>query len=233
MPHQSVAAVRARIAESARISERHLDDIRLLAVSKGRSIDQILRLHDGGILDFAENRSTDLNEKARHPALKTVRWHFIGELQLEQCPVIAASAHAVHSLYRADSADALSKTFLDVIRGLDVFLQVNLVSDARKSGVDCSRWEEDHTQVSELLALAKHVGRLPGLTCVGLMTIAPPGLPERDLRAVFARARSLLGATRTLEPTVGASLSMGMSSDFELAIEEGATHIRLGSILFD
>ncbi len=233
MPKQTVEAVRARMAQSARSAGRRAEDIQLLAVSKGRSVDQMRRLHDAGIFDFAENRSSDLDEKARHPALRGVRWHFIGDLQSGECPVIAASAHVVHSLYRYENADALSSALEGATKRLDVFLHVNLASEANTGGITCSRWEQDQTQVSELLALARHVATLPGLTIVGLMTIAQTGLREHDTRAIFARARNLLGTTRALEHRVGANLSMGMSSDFEIAIQEGATHIRLGSILFD
>ena len=233
MPHQSVETVRTRIAESARASGRRTDDIHLLAVSKGRSIDDMLRLREAGILDFAENRSSDLHEKARHAALQTVRWHFIGELQPMECAVIAASADVVHSVYREDIADLLSSGLKATNRRLEVFLQVNLARESAKGGVECSHWEEDQTQGAALLALTRHVVTLPGLAVAGLMTIAPAGLPQNDLRTLFARTRALLATARAQESRLGASLSMGMSSDFEVAIEEGATHVRLGSILFD
>jgi uncharacterized pyridoxal phosphate-containing UPF0001 family protein len=150
-----------------------------------------------------------------------------------ECAVVAASADVVHSVYREDSADLLSSGLKATNRQLEVFLQVNLARESGKGGVECSHWEEDQTQGAALLALTRHVVTLPGLAVAGLMTIAPAGLPQNDLRTLFARTRALLATARAQESRLGASLSMGMSSDFEVAIEEGATHVRLGSILFD
>jgi hypothetical protein len=116
---------------------------------------------------------------------------------------------------------------------LQIFIEVNISGEASKAGLDCSRWEDDQDQRKKLLALAEMVNDLPGLQPSGLMTMAPWQVNEQIIRTVFRRTRLLgewlQGKYRDAD---WSRLSMGMTDDFEIAIEEGASHVRIGRAIF-
>jgi pyridoxal phosphate enzyme (YggS family) len=225
--------VLGRVASAAQAAGRDSAEITLIAVSKGRTITDIQALHAHGQRDFAENRAAELQTKAEADVLRDSRWHFIGNVQSGQCRRISRYAHQVHSLDRPTTARLLGSA-ADLHREtLDGFLQVNMTGQDHRNGVRADVWETYPPQLDGVLSAGREIVGSPGIALRGLMTMAPPGLTNTQLHFLFARTRELLGRVRKAEPGIGTDLSMGMSDDFEIAIAEGATHIRLGRILFN
>jgi pyridoxal phosphate enzyme (YggS family) len=194
----------------------------LIAVSKGQPASSIEELYRLGHRDFGENYAQELADKDRDLLARGcdgIRWHFIGHLQTNKARQVADCAHAVHSVDSVKLARELGKRWTDGGRAgrLAVFIEVNLEGEKSKSGVDPGGLE----------ALAARVAEEPGLDLRGLMCIpspesAPGGAPFRELRR-------LLG---TLAALTRGELSMGMTQDFEAALREGATHVRVGTAIF-
>ena len=221
---QRLAAVEERIAAACRRAGRRREEVTLIAVTKTVSPEVAALLPNLGVLDLGESRPQELWRKAA--ALpSTVRWHFIGHLQRNKIEQTVPLVHCVHS---ADSERLLQALDQDALRRgatLDVLLEVNASGEASKQGFS----------PPQVLAVAAALGSLPRLRILGLMTMAAYDENPEHCRSTFAtlrmlrdQLRPLLEARHTLE-----HLSMGMSNDFEIAIEEGATLIRLGSVLFE
>lgn len=199
-------------------SGRNPAEITLVAASKTRTPDEILALHEAGVIDFGENYWQEARDKiAALP--HTIRWHFIGTLQENKARYIAAHFPVLETLDSLQLADTLSKKLLAVDRTCQVLVEVNIDSERTKSGV----------APEEALRIAEHAARLPGLVVKGLMTMGAPGADEVTLRARF---RAMRGLFERLPPELRQELSMGMSDDFEVAIEEGATMVRIGTAIF-
>ncbi len=210
-----LGAVRARIAAACQRSGRPPDAVTLIGVSKRQPSGAIVEGHSLGLRDFGENYAQELRDKARElSALEGLRWHAIGPLQLNKVRYVAAVAHAFHALDRLDLAEALSHRRTGA--PLEVFLEVNLGGEASKSGVAPEALEP----------LLEGVRALPGLRAVGLMALPPLARSPEDSRPHFRRLREL---ARSLGLP---GLSMGTTADFEVAIEEGATHVRVGTAIF-
>ena len=187
---------------------------------------------------FGENRPEELAGK--RPAVEAalgpesgIVWHLIGPVQSRKADLAAAHADVFHALDRMKIARRLSADLAANGRQLPCFIEVNVSGEASKLGVDMRAWEDDATQLAALRKLLAEAAALPGLLPVGLMTMAPWDAPPDDIRAVFRRTREL--AARVwweLGLVKPPALSMGMTDDFEIAIEEGATHVRVGRALF-
>lgn len=197
-------------------SGRDPKSLTVVAVSKGRTVDEIRSLYDMGHRDFGENRAQEMAGKV--PRLpEDIRWHFVGVLQTNKARLVRPVAHLLHSLDRESLALAWLKG-----RELPppVLLQVNVGGESQKSGVDP---KDAEAMVGVLLDL--------GLEVRGLMTIPPvPKNPESN-RSHF-RDLADLGALLSRRWPLVAELSMGMSDDFEVAIEQGSTLIRVGRAIF-
>jgi pyridoxal phosphate enzyme (YggS family) len=192
----------------------------LVGVTKYVSVDDVVALVAAGVLDIGENQAQQLRDRAQDPAIAGfgVRWHAIGPLQSNKARYIARWASAFHALDRVSIASALSERRIG--EGLDplpCYVQVNLAGEATKAGV----------APSEVRALLDACGGLAGIDVVGLMTMPPLAAEPEDSRRWFAMLREL-AASHAL-----AGLSMGTTQDFEIAVEEGATVVRVGSALFD
>lgn len=207
--------VLGRIAAACRRVGRDPDEVTLVAVTKGHDVTEIER----AVLRFGhrvlgENRAQDLRDK--RPLLPDdVEWHFIGNLQRNKVKYLTGVT-LVHSLASARVADALDAQAAKEGRVLRVLMEVNVAGEASKHGVPAH----------EAAALADHVRSLPHLRLEGVMAMAPLADDPELARATFRAARALrdqLGLR---------ALSMGMSNDFEVAVEEGATLVRVGSALF-
>jgi pyridoxal phosphate enzyme (YggS family) len=208
--------VRARIAAAARRSGRDLSSIELVAVSKAKTVADIERVYSLGQRDFGENRAQEMVEKAsRLP--DDIRWHFIGGLQTNKARLIRPITHLLHSMDREPLGAAWAKG-----SGLPppVLLQVNTGQEEQKSGVSPGQAEEVLDRVLEL-----------GLEVRGLMAIPPYTDDPEEQRPHFAMLRSLRDRLAPGRPTL-VELSMGMTDDFEIAIEEGSTVIRVGRAIF-
>lgn len=216
---ERLAAVRARIAEATTRAGRPEGSVRLLAVSKTKSEALIREAYAAGQRDFGENYAQELATKAMALAdLKDLRWHMIGPLQRNKAKLVVPVAKIVHTVDRPELAEELSKRAAGTGKTPQVLLEVNVAGEASKAG--CTP--------EGAVGLAALVRQLPHLDLVGLMTI-PPDTDDRELARPFFRR------LRELRDALGgglAELSMGMSHDFEIAIEEGATIVRVGTAIF-
>src|SRR3989338_946642 len=185
--------------------------VHLLAVSKGRSLEQIKALYDSGQRDFGENYAEEF--KSKQEALKTscpeIKWHFIGQIQSNKIKIIS-QAHYVHSLSKLKHAQLLAEHTAHNL--LQVFIQVNLSRESHRGGV----------VPEEISNLAESILKIPKLKLIGLMAILPL---QGDPNHWFAQMQALQ------QPNYP-ELSMGMSDDYQVAIQHGATWVRLGKALF-
>jgi pyridoxal phosphate enzyme (YggS family) len=213
--------VRSRIRHAALAAGRDPDSVTLIAVSKGKSAEKVKQAATAGVTDFGENYLKEAVSKLDELAALELRWHYIGQIQSNKTRSIAERFAWVHSLDRIGIARRLSAQRPHHAPPLQVCLQVALLAEPAKGGVE----------PAALAELAAGVAALPRLTLRGLMCIPPPQPDIPAERAVFARLRVLkeqLNANGLKLDT----LSMGMSADFESAIAEGATMVRIGTALF-
>lgn len=228
-----------RMTQAAQRVNRPADDITLIAVTKTHPVALLEAAYDVGMHHFGENRTHELEEKRPYFQQKLganhdIHWHFIGTLQSRQSKTVAQYADTFHALDRIKIAKRLATQCSDLNRTLPFFLEVNLSGEMSKSGVAVSDWENSATQQEALRNVVQLVNNLPGISLVGLMTMAPWDVETAVIRSVFRRTRQLSewmqqNMTEIKQPL---QLSMGMTDDFEIAIEEGATHIRVGRALF-
>lgn len=215
--------VRERIARASERAGRRAEEITLVAVSKTFSADAIRAAYEAGLRSFGENRVQEFEAKQPKLAdLADATWHLIGHLQSNKARRAAHLFHQVDSIDSLTLAQKLDSAAAAEAKRLPVLIEVHLGGEATKSGVT----ERD------LPALADSVERLPHLELRGLMTIPPYSDDPEAARPYFRRLRELRdGISQRLGRALPA-LSMGMSHDFEVAIEEGATEIRIGTALF-
>lgn len=231
-------AVRQRIQHASKRAGRDPAEITLVAVTKTWPAQVILDAYEAGMRHFGENRAEELAEK--RPFLEKqlgtdsgIVWHAIGNLQSRKAKIIADQADLFHALDRLKIGNKVSAQLKVNGRQLPVFLEVNVSGESTKSGFICDNWEKDATQTAALRNVAQQINALPGLIVVGLMTMAPWGAPEAEIRSVFRRTTRLARTLQAdIETAVPLQLSMGMTDDFEIAIEEGATHVRVGRAIF-
>lgn len=208
-----------KIKVAASRSERTGEAIRLIAVSKVQSVDKIAELYGLGQRDFGENYVQELLEKAQYfraQGIQDIRWHFIGHLQRNKVKLLLPVCTAVHSVDSQKLISELAKR----VQGerFPIYLSVNIDQEPTKSGFP--------PDSKVLQRVAQEIP--PSLCLQGLMCIPRPS-NEGEVRSAFVRLREL---DRALGSASQHRLSMGMSQDFEWAIEEGATDIRLGTVLF-
>jgi pyridoxal phosphate enzyme (YggS family) len=213
--------VRERMARAAREAGRNAQSVTLLAVSKAQPPASVAAAADLGLTDFGESYLNEALEKLAALQERRLTWHFVGRLQANKTRAIAEHFAWVHALDRLKIAERLAAQRPFHAPPLNVCLQVNLGGEASKGGVS----------PQELGPLAQAVAALPRLKLRGLMCLPPPEI-------AVARQRHWFGALRALRDALNArgaqldTLSMGMSDDFEAAIAEGATLVRLGTVLF-
>ncbi len=231
---QLIENILNRIQQSADCTNRSANNVTLVAVSKTKSIEDIIVAYEAGIRHFGENRAEELAKKATQLShLKDLQWHFIGHLQTRQSKPIAKYAHYFHAVERIKIAEHLSKHLQELGRTLPVFIEINISGEASKGGFDCADWENNQEQRDKLLEAIKTIAALPNLKILGLMTMTPFKAKEDFIHNIFKRLYKLSKWLNTELPELKAQeLSMGMSGDFEIAIEEGATYVRVGSAIF-
>ncbi|MBF4458685.1 YggS family pyridoxal phosphate-dependent enzyme [Pseudoclavibacter sp. VKM Ac-2867] len=211
-----LSAIQAAIGESCSAAGRDVSEVTLIPVTKFHGPELVAELIDLGLRRFAESRHPEARDKAEALAGRAeLEWHFVGQIQTKKARQIAQYADAVHSIDRAGLVDALST--IEREQPLPVFVQVNMTPDVARGGV----------QPEELDALVEHVLRTPTLELQGLMCVAPLG---EEPRASFGELRVLSQRIQALAPAA-TGLSMGMSNDFREAIENGATHLRIGAAI--
>jgi PLP dependent protein len=228
MPEQNssiianLAHVRERIARAAERAGRRADEITLVAVSKTFPVEAILPAYEAGLRDFGENRVQEF--EAKHPKLAHLdaTWHLIGHLQSNKAKRAAQLFDRVDSVDSLPLAQKLDLAADDDEKRLRVLIEIHLGGEATKSGV----------AEADLPAVAEGISALAHLDLQGLLAI-PPYSDDRELaRRYFRKLRELRDQLSLRLGRPLPTLSMGMSHDFEVAIEEGATEIRIGTALF-
>lgn len=223
MVTENYQAVEARVAAACARSGRKREEVTLIAVSKTKPVEMIRELMDIGVQDFGENKAQELKEKSEQIP-EPLHWHFIGNLQTNKVKYVVGRACLIHSVSSLHLAEALQKEAEKKQLMCRVLVEVNIAQEATKSGIG----------EAEALQLVRQVSALPNLQVCGLMAIAPPvDVPEEN-RPYFREMRRLASEIDKLGlPRVQMKeLSMGMTGDFEVAIEEGATMVRVGTAIF-
>lgn len=221
-----VASARRRIASAAARAGRDPDEVTLVAVTKTIPATVVAAAYRLGLTTFGENRVQESRAKRAELALEGARWELIGHLQTNKVATALGLFDRIQSVDTVRLAEAIEARAAALGRVVPVLFEVNVAGEASKSGF----------APEELPAAARAVLALPHLRPEGLMTVAPLADTPEDVRPVFVRLRALRDALRRdvpADPDGGwRELSMGMSDDFEVAIEEGATLVRLGRALF-
>jgi pyridoxal phosphate enzyme (YggS family) len=224
---ENITAIQRRIDGAARRAGRRSEEVALMAVSKTHPPESIREAYDAGLRLFGENRVQEFAGKAAALAdLAGAEWHMIGHLQTNKAGKTAELFNAVDSIDSVKLAEKLDAAARSLGRKLSVLIEINVGGEAAKSGV-----APDSRELEEILLAAP---RFEALEFRGLMTVPPFTDDPEDARAFFRRLRELRDtiAARKL-PAVGMNvLSMGMSHDFEVAVEEGSTCVRVGTAIF-
>jgi PLP dependent protein len=224
---ENIAAVRERIASAARRAGRTLDGITLMAVSKTHPPARIREAYEAGLRVFGENRVQEFSGKAEALAdLRDAEWHLIGHLQTNKAAKAVELFRAVDSVDSLKLAEKLDAAARALGKKLDVLIEVNVGGESAKSGIAL-----DSPELDELLMAAP---RLEALVFRGLMTVPPFTDDPQEARPHFRKLRELRNAiaARKLPAVAMDELSMGMSHDFEIAIEEGSSCVRVGTAIF-
>jgi pyridoxal phosphate enzyme (YggS family) len=222
---ERVSAVRQRIARAAERASRPPEEITLVAVSKTWPPDAVRAAFAAGVRHFGENRVQEADAKIAGLSelrARGLRWHLVGHLQSNKARKAAVLFDVIESVDSIKLAERLARAGAEVGRSLRVLVQVDLAGEADKSGLAEDALEE---------ALRRMRG-LEGLRVDGLMVLPPYLDDPQDVRPYFARLRALRDRMAAADLLDGNDLSMGMSHDFEAAVEEGATIIRVGTAIF-
>ena len=212
------------MAEAAGRSGRRPEDIRLIAVSKTHPIDAVRAAADAGQLDFGENKVQEALLKAAQTTDTGMRWHLIGHLQSNKAKKAAASVHFIHAIDSVELLRRVDQAAAAAGRSVEVLVQVDLALEATKHGAAVD-------EVPAIFAAADECG---AANLMGLMLLPPLAENPEGARPWFARLRGMRDRLRDqgVPETRLRELSMGMSHDFEVAIEEGATMVRVGTAIF-
>ena len=219
-----LARVRERIADAAGRSGRQPGEVRLIAVSKTHPLDAVRAAADAGQIDFGENKVQEALQKITQSSDTRLRWHLIGHLQSNKARKAAAAVHYIHAIDSADLLRKVDQAATEAGRTMEVMVQVDLALETTKFGAA-------EAVLPEIFAAA---ATCTSAQMAGLMLLPPLAENPEDARPWFVRLRGVRDRLR--EAGVPAAhlreLSMGMSYDFEVAIEEGATMVRVGTAIF-
>ena len=219
---ETLPGVRDRVDEAARRSGRTGADVTLVAVTKTHPLEAVQAALEAGIEDIGENRVEEMEAKVRAMADRPApRWHMIGHLQRRAAPRVVGICDLLHSVDTIRLAERLNRFIPAGASPLPVLVQVNTSGEGSKSGLSPDEARE----------AVHRIGELPGLEVRGLMTMAPFTGEERVVRAAFRALRRLHEDLGSLPGYRGDHLSMGMTNDYRIAIEEGSTMIRIGTAL--
>lgn len=225
----NLVQIRQKISDAAKKANRNPEEIHLIAVSKTQSVEKILEAIHCGQMDFGENYLQEALPKieklqnlySQQLDLKSIQWHFIGHIQRNKCKAIAEHFSWVHTIDSEVIAKRLNQYRAPLTTPLQVCIQINIGNEESKSGI----------KPEELLPLAKQIQALPFLKLRGLMAIPPATTDFETQKNYFQQLNYLLKQLQQHHFEVD-TLSMGMSNDYVAAIEEGATHIRIGTAIF-
>ncbi len=220
---ENYRAIEEKVEKACLRAGRKREDVTLIAVSKTKPVSMIHELLPLGVRDFGENKVQELTEK-EELLPKDIHWHMIGHLQRNKVKYVVGKACMIHSVDSLRLAEEISKEALKKQISVPILVEVNVAGEESKFGVS----------VQEAPFLVEQICRLPGIEVKGLMTIAPYVEDPEENRIVFRNLRKLsvdIGGKNFDNVTMDI-LSMGMTGDYEVAIEEGATHVRVGTGIF-
>lgn len=221
---ENIENIRKRIADAAQRVGRDTDDVKLISVTKTVDIDKVEEAIEAGSLDAGENKPQELARKYDVLGNK-IRWHQIGSLQTNKVKYIIDKVCMIHSLDREGLAEEIDKRASKIDRVIDCLVQVNISGEESKHGMAREEVEPFIRLVSE---------KYPNIKIKGLMTMAPFDAERDEIRKVFRNLKELSKEINNMniENVDMTELSMGMTNDFEIAIEEGATMVRVGTAIF-
>jgi len=227
----NLAAVRADIADACADAGRDPAEVSLIAVTKTFPVPDIIALAGLGVTDIGENKDQEAAPKvaACDAAGLALRWHFVGQLQVNKVASVASYAYMVHSVDRARLVTALGRRATEAGRVIRCLVQVSLDADADAdaSGASGGVAGRGGALPGEVLGLAAQIAAADGLELAGVMAVAPLGQPARP---AYARLKEVAETVRSAYPQAR-MISAGMSGDLREAIAEGATHVRIGTAL--
>jgi pyridoxal phosphate enzyme (YggS family) len=226
---RNLQRIEQTISEALAASGRQGKGVQLVVITKGRSPELIRAAYDVGMRSFGENRVAEgLAKQAALTELEGVSWHMVGKIQSRKAKDVAPNFACVHSLDRLKIARLLNQRREGTPGKLQVFIEGNFSGEQTKSGfqlVDRTTWPEVVQQLGEIF-------RLHRLELIGVMTMAPWQVDQSLVRQVFRKARDFRDILEDEYSIEGLQLSMGMTDDYPIAIEEGATVLRLGRAVF-
>ncbi len=220
---ENIDFVKKNIEQSCKRAQRDVNDVTLIAVSKTKPVSALQDAYDAGMRDFGENKVQELMDKI--PQLPDdIRWHMIGHLQRNKVKYIVDKVYLIHSVDSYRLAEEISKEALKKNVVVNILVEVNIASETTKFG----------TTSQEAIELVEKIAALPGIMVKGLMTIAPYVENPEENRQHFVRLRQLSVdiKSKNIDNVSMEILSMGMTGDYMVAIEEGATYIRVGTGIF-
>lgn len=223
MVKENLAIVEDRVKAACDRAGRSYGSVTLIAVSKTKPIRLVEQAYEYGIRQFGENKAQEMKEK--YDMLpKNIEWHFIGHLQTNKVKYVLGRAVLIHSVDSLHLAEAIEAECVKKKLEADVLVEVNVAQEETKSGISTEEAE----------GLVKNIARLPHVHVKGLMTIAPFVENAGNNRMIFRTLKELSVdiAGKNIDNVSMNILSMGMTNDYEVAIEEGATHIRVGTAIF-
>ena len=219
-----IAVVRRRIERAAARAGRDPAGVTLVAVSKNHPPDAVRAALDAGVVDFGENRVQEAEGKvaALADCHERLHWHFVGHLQSNKVRKVLAFADLIHSVDEVELARRIDRAAGELARIARILVQVDLAGEETKSGLPAAR----------LLDALDQMRQFPHLRVEGLMLLPPYEEDAERVRPFFRRLRELRNEAREAGLLAGGELSMGMSHDLEVAVEEGATLVRVGTAIF-
>lgn len=220
---ENISKVRKNMEEACRVSGRNPEEVSLIAVSKTKPVSMLQEAYDAGCRDFGENKVQEIMDKIdRLPS--DIRWHMIGHLQTNKVKYIVGKVFLIHSVDSLHLAEAISKEAVKQNTMVNILIEVNVAKEDTKYGAIA----EDTVSLVEKIAL------LPGICVKGLMTIAPYVENPQENRQYFVKLRQLAVdiKSKNIDNVHMDILSMGMTGDYMVAIEEGATYVRVGTGIF-
>jgi pyridoxal phosphate enzyme (YggS family) len=220
----NLAAVRERIASAARACGRPAEGIRLIAVSKTFGPEAVRAAYDAGQRRFGENKVQEALDKQEQTADLQIEWHLIGHLQSNKSKRAASAFGAIHSIDSVDLLERVDRAAAEAGAAPELFVQVDLAGEATKFGAG----------EADVDAIVRAGARCHAARLVGLMILPPWSEDPEAARPYFRRLRDLRDrlVAGGADPSQMARLSMGMSHDFEVAVQEGATDVRVGTAIF-
>ena len=223
MLKENLEAVKNNIAQACKKAGRNVDDVTLIAVSKTKPLSMIQEVYDFNIRNFGENKVQEIMDKYDHMPKDTL-WHMIGHLQRNKVKYIIDKVCMIHSVDSLRLAEEISKEAVKKQVTVSILIEVNVANESTKFGL----------AKEETIALVKEIATLPNIIIKGLMTVAPYVDDPEENRQIFRSLKQLFIDINkeNIDNVIMSELSMGMTNDYMIAIEEGATMVRVGTGIF-